>query len=508
MKTTLLDRAISYLAPTWGLSRIRARAAEQVMLAYEGARIDRRMGSWITQDTSANAEITGVLPRLRQRSRDLVRNNAYATKAVRELVGHAVGTGIRAQTHVPDNDRATVARVDDAWKAFVDECDSDGQLDFYGIQRMAVRSVVEAGEALIRMRPRYASDGLTVPLQLQFLEPDYLDHNKTETTPAGGRIIQGVEFDPLGRRIAYWLYPDHPGEVLVNYMRSSLRSERVPAQYVLHLYEKDRSQVRGVPWFAPVMINMRDLDEYAEAELVRKKIEACFAAFVTQPEGADGPTIGPLRKEDHQDVETVEPGMVRYLAPGEEVTFGTPAGSGAGYRSFMRDHQTRIASGIGITYEQLTGDLSNVNYSSYRAGLLSFQNFMDQFRWLTFMPMFCRPIRNWFLQTAFSAGLIPATAYATEWHPPSYGSVDPKKDQDAKTARVRTGMQTWRQAVSEEGYDPDEQLQEIADTNAAFDRAQVILDSDPRNRTGNGNAVNNSSSQTQAPEPDASKEKE
>ncbi len=85
---------------------------------------------------------------------------------------------------------------------------------------------------------------------------------------------------------------------------------------MLHIYEKDREQVRGVPWFAPVIINMRDLDEYAEAELVRKKIEACFAAFVTQPEGAEGPSIGPMRKEDREDVETVEPGMVRYLNAG------------------------------------------------------------------------------------------------------------------------------------------------------------------------------------------------
>jgi lambda family phage portal protein len=399
-------------------------------------------------------------------------------------------------------------QIDEAWKIWSQECDACGQLDFFGLQRQAVRSVIEAGECLVRMRPRYASDGLHVPFQLQILEPDYLDHNKTEYTKSGGRIIQGVEFDPIGRRVAYWLYPEHPGEVLINYLRSSLRSERVDARYVLHIYEKDREQVRGVPWFAPVIINMRDLDEYAEAELVRKKIEACFAAFVTQPEGADGPTIGPMRKEDREEVETVEPGMVRYLAPGEEVSFGTPAGSGAGYREFMRDHQTRIASGLGVTYEQLTGDLSNVNYSSYRAGLLSFQNFMDQFRWLTFIPMFCIPIRKWFIDYSFITGRIANPEYETEWHVPSYGSVDPVKDATATKARIRMGIQSWSQAVSEQGYDPDEQLASIKKTNEAWDRAGVVMDCDPRKRTESGAAVSQSNPDRQTNGNPAAKEEE
>ncbi len=149
---------------------------------------------------------------LRQRARDLVRNNAYATKAVRELVGHGIGTGIIGKAIKSENDPSSSEQIDEAWKIWSQECDAYGQLDFFGLQRQAVRSVIEAGECLVRMRPRYASDGLHVPFQLQMLEPDYLDHNKTEYTKSGGRIIQGVEFDPIGRRVAYWLYPEHPGE--------------------------------------------------------------------------------------------------------------------------------------------------------------------------------------------------------------------------------------------------------------------------------------------------------
>jgi hypothetical protein len=121
-------------------------------------------------------------------------------------------------------------------------------------------------------------DGLPVPFQLQVLEPDHLDNGKTEDMADGGYILQGIEFDALGRRRAYWLFPVHPGET----RGRSLASRPVPARQVLHLFERLRpGQVRGVPWFAPVILKLRDLDDYDDAELMRKKIEACFAAFVT-----------------------------------------------------------------------------------------------------------------------------------------------------------------------------------------------------------------------------------
>ncbi len=491
VRQTWLDQAISWFSPSWGLKRSRARSAAAVLLSYEGARVDRRTAGWLTSDTSANTEIGPALSWLRQRARDLVRNNAYGARAVAELAGQAVGTGIRA-TAVPRNgDKALKQQIKDAWDIWCDECDADGQLDFYGLQRLVVRTVIESGECLIRKRPRYPDDGFHVPLQLQVLEPDYLDTNKTVDTQTG-TIIQGVEFDLLGRRIAYWLFPRHPGDAGLSYARQfSITSQRVPAELILHVYQKDRQQVRGVPWFAPVVIHLRDLDEYREAEIVRKKIEACFATFVTQAEGPEGPSLGEVQPEQNgdQSVEALEPGIIRYLKPGEEVSFGQPTGHGEGYRDFMRDMQTEIASGLGLTYEQLTGDLSNVNYSSYRAGLLSFRTGIEVFRWLNFIPMFCRPVRRWFISAAYVAQRIPALEYGTKWSPPGFGSVDPQKDANAMQTRVRNGTQTWEQAVADEGYDPEEQIEEIKRTNEAMDANGIVLDCDPRKRTSTGQAI-------------------
>ena len=275
-----LDKVIGYISPSAGLQRARARQALQLVeRSYDGAKTGRRTSGWTTGSASANAEISPAITLLRNRSRDLVRNNPYAAKAINSLVSNAIGIGITP----------TLSDGQELWKKWATECDADGQLDLYGLQMLAARTMRESGECLIRLRYRLPSDGLSVPLQIQVLEPDYLDNTKYENLPNGGWIQHGIEYDAIGKRAAYWLYKQHPGEL--SPALNGLLSYRVPATDVFHLYEKTRpGQSRGVPVLAPSMLKMRDLDDYEEAELVRKGIEACFAAFVTTD--ADGMTMG------------------------------------------------------------------------------------------------------------------------------------------------------------------------------------------------------------------------
>ncbi len=293
--------------------------------------------------TSANAEIGTALVRLRDRSRDLVRNNPYAAKAAHAVVSNLVGTGIMPRARA--GDAAVNDRADRLWARFAEACDADGLTDFSGLQALIVRAMVESGECLVRIRERRIEDGLAVPLQLQLLEPDHLDAGKTDELPGGGFVVQGVEFDALGRRRAYWLYPVHPGEVAM-FRRAALVSQPVPAASVLHLFDRLRpGQVRGVPWFAPVILKLRDLDDYDDAELVRKKIEACFAAFVTGSD--DEETLGRASADaDCRRVESFEPGMIEYLAPGKDVKFATPSHAG-GHAPYMRVQLHAIAAGVG-----------------------------------------------------------------------------------------------------------------------------------------------------------------
>src|SRR3546814_10589511 len=99
-----------------------------------------------------------------------------------------------------------------------DVCSSDlqasaeGTLDFYGLQAQVARCMVIGGEAFVRFRLRRKTDGLTVPLQLQVLEGDYVPFDKNEDLGGGAYIEQGIEFDRIGRRVGYWMFRQHPGD--------------------------------------------------------------------------------------------------------------------------------------------------------------------------------------------------------------------------------------------------------------------------------------------------------
>ena len=280
-----LDKVIGYFSPERAYRRARFRAATETF-AYDGAKSGRRTDGWVAAGGDANTEVGASLISLRNRSRDLLRNNPYASKAIAELVGNTVGTGIvpQAKTGTPELDKI----IDGEWLYFAENCDPGGQLDFYGMQALIVRTTAESGDGIVRFRPRLPQDNFRVPLQLQVLEGDFLDISRTMGI-ATGHIVQGVQFNLFGQREYYWLYNYHPGGVYMLNPRGGILSQPVPAAQVMHTYCILRpGQVRGVPWLAPVMLAMRDLDDYRDAERMRKKTEACLAGIVTRPEGSGG----------------------------------------------------------------------------------------------------------------------------------------------------------------------------------------------------------------------------
>src|SRR3990172_7098954 len=228
-----LERSISYVAPQWGLKRARAVvAADFILRHYEAATIGRRTQGWRRPIGDANAVIGPAVGRVRAVVRDLARNNPHARRGIRTIANHVVGWGI-----VPKPNPANV-KAAQAWKAWAGStaCDADGRNDFYGLQKLIMRTVVESGEVLVRRRIRRPEDDLPIPLQLQVLDPDYLDTLKTERGQNGRMVIHGVEFDALGRRAAYWLFPEHPGSA--NPFTNAGASRPIPAESILHIYKQ------------------------------------------------------------------------------------------------------------------------------------------------------------------------------------------------------------------------------------------------------------------------------
>lgn len=480
-----MDRLTQGIAPRWTLQRVRARAAAQILARhYEAASAGRRTSGWTRTGGDANTVQTSALSLLRQHARDLVRNNPYAESALATIADHTVGWGITAKP-ARSAPKAVRQRVLELWSTWADTtaCDADGRENLSGLQKLIMRTVVESGEVLVRRRIRRPEDGLSLPLQLQVLEPDYLDILKDgQTGAAGGPIIQGIEFDQIGRRVGYWLYRVHPGANLSGTTGFG-QSDRIPASEILHVYKRKRpGQVRGASWFAPVLLRMKDFDTYEDAALVKQKIAACLAVITSDVDGS-APALGASSADD-PTIDTLEPGMILNAPPGRSVAVVQPP-TVSEHKQYAETVLRAIAAGLGMTYEDLTGDYTGLTFSAARMSRLRHWARVDDWRWQMVIPQLCQPVWGWAMEAAGVVGL-PAAPTA-EWSCPPIPMIEPDKEGLAYQRNIRTGIMSLSEAIRERGYDPQDLLDELAEDFARLDKLGLILDSDPRNTTQAGN---------------------
>lgn len=424
----------------------------------------RRLRSWNPASDNLNSLLANGGDALVRRARDLCRNNAYARAACDAFAAAVVGAGIKPSSLLPDaEDKAEVAR---AWLEWTDEADADSLTDFYGQQALAARALFEAGECFVRFRPRRLRDGFSAPLQVQLLEAEMVPWDLNRTEPSGTVIRCGIEFNPIGQRVAYWFHRRHPGDFADPRVLVDDLYVRVPASEVLHLYQPLRpGQIRGVPWLTPAMVSLKLLDDYEDAELERKRLAAMFAGFITTPAPLD-PVLEEAEEEPGGDlIAALEPGLMQKLLPGEDVKFSEPADVGGTYESFLYRQLTRISAALGMPYHGITGDLRQTNYSSIRAGMVEFRRKIEQLQHAVFVFQLCRPVWARWMEAAVLSGRLPfATGFAAsprtylavKWITPAWAWVDPLKDRQAEQLAVEQGWKSRSDVIEAEGYDPEE----------------------------------------------------
>jgi lambda family phage portal protein len=433
---------------------------------YDAAGNGRRMRGWVTPATGPNRAIEG-LATIRNRARDAQRNEWTGAASGRIWTTNLIGTGIIPR---PKTSNAKLKEMlVSLWDQWVPQSDADGVLDFYGLQTLATRNWIAAGEIFARLRPRRVEDGLAVPLQIQLLESDMLPLLDVDTYPGlapGNRIRSGIELDLVGRRVAYWMYKEHPGDRFSGGIMASQLS-RIPADSILHLYEPIRpGQLRGVSDYAPILAKLRGVMDYDDAVLERQKLANLFTLFITRTGMAGDPSINPVTgmpsdfDSKGAPLAALEPGISQELLPGEDVKFSDPPDAGANYADFMRQQHLGVAAGQGTPYELLTGDLKDVSDRTLRVIINEFRRHCEQRQWQIVIPQFCRPIRNAWADAAALGGML-TLAQADEaknvtWSPQGWAYIHPTQDVQAKTMEVAAGFKSRSQIITERGEDPDE----------------------------------------------------
>lgn len=462
--------------------------------AYDAASGGRRLAGWAVRSDGPGFGHQ-YLSVLRGRSRDLTRNNPYAAAALGAIVYNGVGQGLRAR--VTGGSKGLRAAFD-AWSSSTD-CDVTGQHDLFGLQALVLRTVVESGECLVRRVLVLGAPRGTIPLQLQVLEPEYLDTTATRGE-AGNRLVSGIEYDKRGRPVAYHLYNEHPGSYALGSV--GLQSVRVPAGEVEHIFRQDRpGQGRGVPWATPVMTRLHALDDYEDAALERARVAACFAAFVYDSTD-EGHTPGQGAEARSPLSERVEPGIIERLPPGSDVKFGTPPAN-SDYPEYVAANLRAIAAGYGTPYEVLTGDLSKTSFASSRIGWLEFDRRLKAWRGDVIVRQFLGPVWRWWSQVAAISQGYATVHVSCSWTPPRREMLNPREDIAAAVSRVRSGFASWSDVIREHGNDPDVVADEIAADFARFDALGLVLDIDPRRVAQSGQQQTSSGDSTdEQAEPD------
>lgn len=444
------------LASALGLPRRRSFDAAGGGRRWEGAKSLEALNASILSGATTAARRAGWY----------ARNNPHVASAVQGLVANAVGAGIKPRALHPDP--AVRDRMHDLWRRWTDRADAVGLTDFYGLQALALRAMVESGESFARLRTLEGGEGLP-PLAIDLLDREQVPADLHREIGDGRRVRAGIEFDAAGRRIAYHAYARRPGDALAP---MALDTIRVPAGDIAHLFQPlGAGQLRGITWLAPVLLRLHELDQYEDAALVKANVAALFTGFIRDPDGTvaglnDGSASGGVLQVG------MEPGSLIPLPPGADIQFSDPADPGD-YGAFVKNHIRAIASGLGVPYELVSGDLEGVTYSSIRAGLVEFRRRIEQLQHSVIVFQFCRPVWERFVRLAVLSGALdargferdPAAFLAVEWLPPKWEWVDPLKDARAEIEQIRAGLKSRSQSIAERGYDA-----EAVDAAIAADR--------------------------------------
>ncbi|MEY8143023.1 phage portal protein [Falsihalocynthiibacter sp. CO-5D18] len=468
----MLDRAVLAVSPQKGLSRISARSKARILMNFDAASNGPRLRNFKSPGTDADAASSGGRRKIRNRSRDLIRNAPFATRAQSVVVNNVVGRGVIPKV-AAEND-ADQKAASEAILGHLTSKDFDkyGDCNIFSQQRLVMGGVFESGEILAVRYDRPSTSRLKLPFQVAILEIDYLDDRLQAY--GGNEVVDGIEYDEEGVAIFYHIYRQHPGSF---WRRLTIKSDRIPADRVLHIRRLDRAgQKRGVPWLAPVMLTLGEMRDYQEAQILKQKISALFAGVVTLP---DDQKLDADEKKDF--LSGIEPGSFSVLEHGQTVDFSDPP-KVDDYDAVMRLGLMAVAMGIGITYESISGDLSRVNFSSMRAGRLEMDANVVSWQTQVILDQYCEGVARWALN-AYRLQSLGKSA-SLSWTPQARPLVDPNKEIPSMLKSVEGGLKSRESYQRACGDDPDQVHQErLADAarDAEVARATAVV---PENKEG------------------------
>lgn len=449
------------------------------MNIFKGAEQSRLTLDWVAQSLPADDELRWTIRQLRNRARDLARNNGTIRKWRNLMATNVIGAnGAQLKPRVHSSSGAPATEINRsiraAWKDWSESpVTVDGQLDLIEVQHLALKTLITEGELIMRFyRDAVNPHGLA----LQFIDADMLDEEynlpRGNGVHNGNEVRLGVEVDQLGKPLAYHVlrHPTQP------YSAPSIR-DRIPADEILHLFLRERvNQTRGYAWVHAIMFDLKMLGGYVEAETVAARIAAAKMFFFVNKQ----PAAGEYSSGDAPSSMDANPGSSEALTPGWEVQTLDPQHPNSAFPDFVKGAMRRISAGIDTSYDELANDLSGVNFSSIRSGKISERDFFRLLQAWWSRKFLGVVYREWLGMALLRSTLeLPSRDWrrftAHTFTPRGWDWVDPKADIEASSIAVHQGFTTLTRVLAERGIDLDDLLEERKAELAALKAAGITI---------------------------------
>lgn len=458
--------------------------------SYEGAQVTEQNRMFQPEHRSGDAAIWESWDLLTSRARDLVRNNPICSKVLRQLVTLVIGQGLHTYAAAEgnnDEDLTDFNEESDKWfeRWAEEEADWSGEHSLWDLQRLAFQEMVEVGcSFLLRLQKR--TESRIVPLSYQLLEYEQLARDVDRVLPNGGRIVRGIEYDRVGRKVAFHFYDVHPYDTVHPVPGMPYDTTRVPASRVIHNFIPSRpSATTGVTWFAPLIQPSRDVDWYLGNELT-SAAESALLTLIYKTADRNN-TIGTLDDETHRhNPVTWGHATVATIGADDDIQVAESNRAGRNAKDFLELLYMQLSMGSGLSVNRLLGDPSRANFASIKAA------HQDDARMIVPVQEHqirkqALPVRREFTRQAIGMGVITSvdsTRYlrararfdALEWGTPGTGEVDTAEDAPAAIDRMRSGLTTYPEECAKRASNWKKNIRQMARVNKYAVDQEVVLD--------------------------------
>jgi lambda family phage portal protein len=452
----------------------------------DAAQNNRLTSSWAVTPTTVDSYIFQHWNSLVARSRDQAEKSDHARKFLqlcRDNIAGPTGFTLQAQVKDPSGAADTLASdaVESSWAEFSKRgaYEITRSMSRADVERLIVTTVARDGECFaVKRRSKNLPHGLAI----QLVDPVALDPTHFETLNNGNKVKHGIEFNEDEQPVAYW-FRDWDERQVGYVLGTGKKYQRIAAEDVIHVFVVECiGQKRGLPWTRTALFRMRNLAAFEDAAIINARVGASKMGFFKRTD-AD--------PEDTDDLPMdAEPGVFEDIGDREFVQW-SPQFPEQSIETFTRSCLRSISVGLGVSYNNLAGDLTSVNFSSIRQGALDEREVwkgLQQF----FISAWCEQVYPEWLQMALLMEKIrvPARGGGSIALPFSkidkfkqvaftgrrWSWIDPKAEVDANAVAIGQKLVSRSEIIRQMGGDPDDVWAEIQREDATLEAMGIVPD--------------------------------